>query len=136
MGETQQILTGILATGMDFAPDGALYFSDWIDGWVNKGYGRIWKFTDETANSTIGKQTETHLKKNFSELSIEELSTLLGFEDQRVRQKAQFELAKRGAEGMEVFKTSLAQTENQLARVHSIWGISQLARKRPTMLRC
>lgn len=128
MGETQQILTGILATGMDFAPDGALYFSDWIDGWVNKGYGRIWKFTDETANSAIRKQTETHLTKNYSELSLEELSNLLGFEDQRVRQKAQFELAKRGGEGMEVFKASLAQTGNQLARVHSIWGISQLAR--------
>ena len=130
MGETQQILTGILATGMDFAPDGALYFSDWIDGWVNKGYGRIWKFTDATANSAIRKQTENHLAKNYSELPIEELSTLLSFEDQRVRQKAQFELAKRGGEGMEVFKTSLAQKSNQLARVHSIWGISQLARKK------
>ncbi|AEL28320.1 HEAT repeat domain-containing protein [Cyclobacterium marinum] len=128
MGETQQILTGILATGMDFAPDGALYFSDWIDGWVNKGYGRIWKFTDETSNSAIRKLTETHLSKNYSELSIEELKDLLGFEDQRVRQKAQFELAKRGAEGMEVFKAVLAHTGNQLARVHSIWGISQLAR--------
>ncbi|EPR70175.1 HEAT repeat domain-containing protein [Cyclobacterium qasimii] len=129
MGETEQILTGILATGMDFAPDGALYFSDWIDGWVNKGYGRIWKFTDKTATADIRKLTASHLAKNYTDLSKDELASLLGFEDQRVRQKAQFELAKRSEEGMEVFTAVLAQKENQLARIHAIWGISQLARE-------
>lgn len=131
MGETEQILTGILATGMDFAPDGALYFSDWIDGWVNKGYGRIWKFTDNTATSEIRKTTAAHLAKNYADISKEELTALLAFEDQRVRQKAQFELASRGDDGLEVFTSVLAQKENQLARIHAIWGISQLARKSP-----
>ena len=131
MGETEQILTGILATGMDFAPDGALYFSDWIDGWVNKGYGRIWKFTDQTATADIRKLTASHLAKKYADLSKDELSTLLGFEDQRVRQKAQFELAKRSEEGMEVFSAVLAQKDSQLARIHAIWGISQLAREDP-----
>lgn len=131
MGETEQILSGILATGMDFSPDGALYFSDWIDGWVNKGYGRIWKLSDKTAASDIRKLTASHLAKNYTDLTKEELSSLLGFEDQRVRQKAQFELAKRAEVGMEVFTAVLAQKDNQLARIHAIWGISQLARKSP-----
>jgi hypothetical protein len=47
----------------------------------------------------------------------------------RVRQKAQFELVKRGAKGSETFQKALKQTANQLARVHAIWGISQLARQ-------
>jgi quinoprotein glucose dehydrogenase len=45
----------------------------------------------------------------------------------RIRQKAQFELVTRGNKGEEVFKQALAQRENQLARVHAIWGIGQLA---------
>ena len=47
----------------------------------------------------------------------------------RVRLKAQFELVKRKEKGVEIFQKNLAQTGNQLARVHSIWGISQLARQ-------
>ena len=48
----------------------------------------------------------------------------------RVRQKAQFELVKRGDDG---FKQLLATASNgrnpQLARIHGIWGIAQLTRK-------
>jgi HEAT repeat protein len=47
----------------------------------------------------------------------------------RIRQKAQFELASRGQKGWDEFKKALDQRENQLARVHAIWGIGQLARK-------
>ncbi len=43
--------------------------------------------------------------------------------------KAQFELVKRGEDGLEVFIHALTESKNQLARVHSVWGISQLARK-------
>jgi putative membrane-bound dehydrogenase-like protein len=131
LGKSEQILSGILATGMDFSPDGELYFTDWIDGWVNKGYGRIWKLNDKTAKGNSRELTASHLQKNYADLSTDELTKLLGFEDQRVRQKSQFELAKRADEGLEVFKAVLAQKENRLARIHSIWGISQIARNKP-----
>lgn len=127
--ETEQILEGILATGMDFSPDGSLYFSDWIDGWVNKGYGRIWKLNDNTANRDIRQLTAKHLAADYKSLTLQELEDLLAFEDQRVRQKAQFELAKRGDEGLEIFSKALAQNTNRLARIHAIWGISQLSRR-------
>jgi putative heme-binding domain-containing protein len=45
----------------------------------------------------------------------------------RVRQKAQFELVARG-QAAELWK-AIEQKENQLARVHGIWGIGQLAAK-------
>lgn len=129
MGESEQIVGGILATGMDFGPDGSLYFSDWIDGWVNKGYGRIWKLTDQTASGDLMKVTASYLAADYSKLSLEKLAELLEFQDQRVRQKAQFELAKRGESGLKIFQDILNTGDNQLARVHSIWGISQFARK-------
>jgi quinoprotein glucose dehydrogenase len=47
----------------------------------------------------------------------------------RVRLKAQFELAKRGEKGAQVFQKAIGQTGPQLARVHGIWGLSQLARQ-------
>jgi putative heme-binding domain-containing protein len=47
----------------------------------------------------------------------------------RVRLKAQFELAKRGSNGAAEFQKALAQKSSQLARVHAIWGTSQLARQ-------
>ncbi len=130
LAQTEQVMGGILATGMDFSPDGALYFADWIDGWVNKGYGRIWKMTDDTSsNLDARKQTAELLSSDFGDLALERMELLLGHEDQRVRRKAQFELASRGEDGLKVFKQQLEPQANQLARVHAIWGISQLARK-------
>lgn len=126
--ESEQIVTGILATGMDFGLDGALYFSDWIDGWVNKGYGRVWKMDDQTgATWDVRKRTQELMLRDFSLMKADELGELLGFEDQRIRRKAQFELVRKGKDGQEVFKRQLAQKQNQFARIHAIWGIRQLA---------
>lgn len=126
---SRRILGGILATGMDFGPDGALYMGDWIDGWDTKNYGRIWKLDVTKKDSKLRQTTEKHIRANAKTYSIAELSELLRYPDMRVRQKAQFELVARRSEGLAVFKATLASTSHQLARVHAIWGISQLARK-------
>lgn len=126
---TEKILSGVLATGMDFGPDGALYFADWINGWDTKNYGRIWKLTDpETENKTAQADTEKELKADYKVLSETDLQSKLYHDDMRVRRKAQFELAKRGDKGTEVFQKVLADPSNQYARVHAIVGISQQAR--------
>ncbi|MEO0332701.1 MAG: HEAT repeat domain-containing protein, partial [Bacteroidota bacterium] len=125
-----QVMGGVLATGMDFGPDGAMYFADWIDGWTPKEEGRIWKLDAPSGSDwSERKQTQELLAADFTEKDDGALGGLLKNPDMRVRQKAQFELAKRGDDGAEVFQQMLSQTENQLARVHSIWGISQLARQ-------
>ncbi len=130
LAETKKIMGGILATGMDFGPDGSLYFADWIDGWGTKGYGRIWKLLDEEGqNWEARKATETLMGQHFEDFGEDQLEELLGHEDQRIRRKSQFALAKRGDKGFEIFKNQLTQTNNRMARVHAIWGISQLARK-------
>ncbi|MEQ1584453.1 MAG: HEAT repeat domain-containing protein, partial [Cyclobacteriaceae bacterium] len=127
--ESKMILGGILATGIDFGPDGALYLADWIEGWGTKDHGRIWKLDVTNPNTDERKQTQTLLAADFSKYDDEEIGEHLKNPDMRVRQKAQFELATRGDKGLEVFQKYSSQKENQLARVHAIWGISQFARK-------
>lgn len=130
LGEHKKILSGILATGIDFGPDGAMYVADWIDGWGTKDYGRIWKMDAKDGSSWPERQqTQTLLAEDFSQHENNHLGELLKNPDMRVRLKAQFELAKRGADGAEIFQKSINQTANQLARIHGIWGISQLARE-------
>lgn len=130
LGESEMVVKGILPVGMDFGPDGAMYIADWIDGWDTKDYGRIWKLDDtDAAGSAARKETATLLAADFSGKKEQELGSFLANPDMRVRQKAQFELAKRGEEGAKIFENAIGQTENQLARIHGIWGISQLARK-------
>jgi quinoprotein glucose dehydrogenase len=127
LGEHKKVLGGILATGIDFGPDGALYIADWIDGWGTHNYGRIWKMDDKReAGTPERKATKTLLAEDFSKRKETELAGLLKNPDMRVRLKAQFELVKRKSNS--VFEEALKQTDNQLARVHAIWGLSQLAR--------
>ncbi len=127
--ESRKMLMGVLATGLDFGPDGALYLSDWLDGWNTKDHGRIWKLDVNNPNVAERKITQDLLAADFSGYDEDKVGDLLKNSDLRVRQKAQFELAKRGNDGLEVLKKYITQKENQLARVNAIWGISQFARK-------
>ncbi len=129
LSKTEKIIGGLLATGLDFGPDGTLYMADFITGWDDKNYGRVWTLKDETAAGwDLQKQTETELQADYKSLSENDLKSKVYFEDQRVRRKAQFELAKRGKKGAVVFEEVIKDRSNQLARVHAIVGLSQLAR--------
>ncbi len=130
LGENKLVVGGVLPTGLDFGPDGALYIADWIDGWGTHDYGRIWKLDDRRGASFAARQqTRILLAADFSKKSEDELNQLLANPDMQVRLKTQFESAKRGKEGERIFKKALAQNSNQLARVHAIWGLSQMARQ-------
>jgi quinoprotein glucose dehydrogenase len=123
-----EVLRGILATGVDFGPDGALYFADWLQGWALKDAGRIWKLdSPEDAGSSIRIDTQERLAEDFSEHSSERLLELLTHDDMRVRQKAQFELASRN--DAESLLQAVSQTDHQLKRVHGIWGLAQIGRR-------
>ncbi|CAG4990621.1 hypothetical protein DYBT9275_00573 [Dyadobacter sp. CECT 9275] len=128
----QNILNGILPTGIRFGPDGALYIADWINGWDTKNYGRVWKLDvteDKNDLKALRAETKRLMQLNYGAQKEEILLELLSNQDMRIRLKAQFELAGRGAKGAEEFKKAVAQTGNRLARVHGIWGLGQLARQ-------
>jgi putative membrane-bound dehydrogenase-like protein len=128
MSKTQEVVSGLLPTGMDFGPDGALYFSDWIDGWNTKDKGRIWKLDVDSGSSPIREETKALLGADFTTSEETQLAELLSHQDMRIRLKAQFELVKRGENGLKVFTAHLESQNDQMSRIHSIWGIAQLAR--------
>jgi quinoprotein glucose dehydrogenase len=130
LGEHKKIVGGILATGLDFGPDGSMYVADWIDGWGTHNYGRIWKLDDKSGSARPERQlTQKLLAENFGDLKDGDLGLILANPDMRVRLKAQFELVKRGSPGAVEFRKAIAQTGSQLARINGIWGLTQLARK-------
>ena len=129
------VMSGILPTGIKFGPDGAMYVADWINGLGTKNYGRVWKLDVDDANNDfkIDRATTKQLMTlNYEEQSEEKLAELLSYSDQRIRMKAQFELAARGKKSEPTFKKVIATSKNQLARIHAIWGLGQLAEKDKT----
>jgi quinoprotein glucose dehydrogenase len=129
----KNILNGILPTGIRFGPDGALYVADWLNGWDTKNAGRVWRLDVTEAKNdmqALRQQTQRLMQLNYESQSENALYDLLSNPDMRIRQKAQLELAKRGAKGAAEFSRAIVQTENQLARVHGVWGLGQLARQK------
>lgn len=128
----QKLTTGILPTGIRFGTDGALYAADWVNGWDTKDYGRIWKIDVADNKNDLEverRETKRLMALDYSKQSDTQLEALLAYGDMRIRQMAQFELVARGSKGLAIFKKVIGQKTNQLARIHAIWGIGQLARK-------
>jgi quinoprotein glucose dehydrogenase len=125
----EAIVSGILPTGIQFGPDGALYAADWVNGWNTKDYGRIWKIdVNDQSLASQRKRTQQILMYDFANLPIDSLDIFLGYEDKRIRQKAQFQLVTLGEKGKNVLINAAKDTSARLKRVHAIWGLGQLYR--------
>lgn len=121
------VLRGILTVGMKFGPDGALYLADWITGWDSKNKGRIWKLDSPTAAANpMRTEVRTLIAAPFGPRPAAELATMLRHIDMRIRQKAQFELVRRG--DVQTLAAAAKDPAHKLARIHGVWGIAQLAR--------
>lgn len=124
----KKILSGVLATGLDVGADGALYATDWIDGWELKGYGRIWKLdVRQPSLEEIRQETQSLLATDFQEKDNQFVLGMLNHPDMRIRQKAQFALADR--EAVTMLQAAVDQKEQQLPRIHGLWGLNQLIRR-------
>ena len=127
LGTDRVLVRGILTVGLKFGPDGALYLADWITGWNSKNQGRVWKVdAPAAASNPIRAEVRKLIADKFDTKTLTEVSGLLGHVDLRIRQKAQFELVRRGdpqplAAGF--------KSQHKLARVHAIWGVGQMARR-------
>lgn len=133
--DEHQFLWSVLATDCDFGPDSALYVADWVHGWNGEGKGRIYKVTDAAhSSSPLVKRTATLLQAGFTQLSAAELAQLLEHPNRDVRQEAQFELADRGQSSLSVLTVLAARSSHQIARLHALWAIGQIARKHPAAL--
>ena len=115
---------------MKFGPDGALYLADWMRGWESKDEGRIWKVDSPAAASSAARnEVRSLLAQSFDARAAADLGVLLQHADMRVRLKVQFELVRRA--DVTTLRLAARRADHQLARIHGLWGIAQLARKDP-----
>jgi quinoprotein glucose dehydrogenase len=120
---------GVLCTDVDMGWDGGVYVTDWVQGWGSTETGRIWRIAhDEHAADPVIGEVAALVRGGFDSHSSEELAAFLSHEDMRVRLRAQWALAARGPDAIDVFR-SIAEGEHQLARLHAIWGLGILARR-------
>ena len=120
----------VLATDVAFGPDGFLYLTDWVNGWVGEGKGRIYRFADPDVIASAEVQAvRDWLARNVKDFTVDELKLGLAHQDQRVRFKAQYELAERGE--VNVFAKTALSREDLLPRLHSVWGLEQTALLNP-----
>lgn len=127
LASDEPFMHGIAGSGIDFGPDGALYFADWMEGWSQNQQGRIWRIdADEEINTDLRTETKELLGSSFNDKDGAELVNLMGHDDMRVRQKAQFELVSR--EDADRLEEAIGDHQ-QLRRIHGIWGMGQLGRQ-------
>ncbi len=127
--EDGQPLWTILATDVEFSPDGSLYVADWVNGWNGEGKGRIYRFYNpEYASSEQAAEVRRLLASDFKQMGVDALVDLLSHADRRLRMEAQFELAARYSE-KELVTVAADGSKSQFARLHATWGLWQIARR-------
>jgi putative heme-binding domain-containing protein len=126
--DEKTLLRGVLAVGLRFGPEGAMYVTDWITGWNSKDRGRIWKLdAPASAGSDVRKEVQALLRADLRGRPAAGLVPLLHHADMRVRQKAQFELARR--DDALTLTAAARDATAGLGRLHGIWGLAQIARR-------
>jgi quinoprotein glucose dehydrogenase len=131
--DSHQFAWGVVATDVEFGPDGGLYILDWVEGWGMTGKGRIHRVFHQ-ASKDAGTRVKELLASDWSKKSDHELGGLLSHTDRRVRMQAQFTLAKRTNDASTaVLKTHARQNKSRVARLHAIWSLGQQPRAQGTL---
>jgi quinoprotein glucose dehydrogenase len=134
--DAHDFLKPIFATDCDFGYDGQLYVSDYVGLEWNGGSrgGRVYRLFDPRfRDSPDARQTQELFAAGFATLSLERLGELLAHADQRVRQRAQFALAERGGQSLEILQRRIAKPDKLIPRLHALWGLGQILRSHPEL---
>src|SRR5205823_4186677 len=101
----------------------------WVEGWEKPNKGRIYRVLDPARrNDSHALEVKRLLAEGMEKRPNEELSKLLAHADMRVRQEAQFELARRRDTQVLALIARSGSETSILARIHAIWGLGQIAR--------
>ncbi|MBL8748905.1 MAG: HEAT repeat domain-containing protein [Planctomycetes bacterium] len=123
---SESVVHGVLATDVDFGPDGAMYVLDWVHGWSKTGKGRIYR-VQPTQRSEAPGDSAALLGRDLANSDDATLRLLLEHPDRRVRQAAQFALVDHGA--TDVLADVARNGGSRIARVHAIFGLGILGRR-------
>ncbi len=117
---------GLMASAMNFGPDGAMYIADWDGKWQPNEKGAIHRLDDPSVSGSFQRREVQHLlHEGFKHRTSEELVQLLGHADQRIRQRAQGAIA--ALEDTATFLEVASQaTFPELARIHALWGMVEM----------
>jgi len=133
--ENRQFLWRVLASDVDFGPDGSLWLSDWVEGWDGPGKGRLIQVAStDPVQREQGAEMARLLAGDFSRLSTPRLLELLDHPGRAVRMRAQFTLAERPlAEVGPILTRSLATrpadaAAARLSRLHMLWCLGHRVR--------
>jgi len=130
----EKFLWNLLPTHCAFGPDGALYVSDWVEGWGQSEKGRLYRVSDPAqAGSAQLAEAKRLLADGMAKRPEAELARLLAHDSMQVRLAAQFELAARTKSDRDPAVRELVQvalkSTNLFARLHAMWGMTQVAEK-------
>jgi quinoprotein glucose dehydrogenase len=122
--DKKHFLWGCWPTHVDFAPDGFMYFSDWVGGWSLPNKGRIYRVSSTNATEmakidAVGKI----LQGGFDD---KEPATLLGYlehDDMRVRLNAHLALGKKKETNPQLRAIATDPKKSRVARLHAIWAL-------------
>ncbi|MCA9322507.1 MAG: HEAT repeat domain-containing protein, partial [Planctomycetes bacterium] len=136
LAEDHHFVKGLLPTDVSFGPDGTVWVSDWVEGWVGEGKGRLYRIrpAPDPAAERLSNETAALLAGSFDDLDPERLAGLLAHSDRRVRTEAQLALVDRPTVAAPFFRNTLAKAPTPLARLHALWGLAILARRGETTL--
>ena len=122
---SEHFLWELFATDVEVGVDGAVYVTDWVQGFEKSQKGRIFRVADPAmAKDARVLEVRRLLSEGMSARSLDDLSGLLGHVDQRVRTAAQFELADRREEA--TLAGAALKAGPSLGRLHAIWGLGQI----------
>ena len=134
--DERHLMWGVLATDADFGPGGALFVSDWVNGWEKTGKGRIWRLAPEGhGDNERAAETRRLLADGIAGLDAFDLRQRLDHPDRRLRLEAQLALALGARDKQSIDWENRrghlldAAVEGQgHARLHGIWGLEIVAR--------
>ncbi|WP_162276053.1 PVC-type heme-binding CxxCH protein [Roseimaritima ulvae] len=129
LGENEKLIWSVLATDVMFGPGGAIWISDWVDGWNGEGKGRVYRVLDADAQQRdTAAEVQQILTIDWNTPDKAQLQQWLSHPDRRVRLEAQWQLAERAE-----LETLLAvvgdATLPHVPRLHGIWGADQIVRR-------
>ena len=130
LADDDQPVWGVLATDVAFGPDGALWVSDWVEGWDGVGKGRIYRLTGPDFDSDRAGEVAAILTSSWDRVESPRLTEWLAHPDRRVRNESHWELARRG--DVAALLAVLSDDEaSAMARWHSLWGLAIVLRRGP-----
>jgi|MDSW01.1.fsa_nt_gb putative membrane-bound dehydrogenase-like protein len=121
--EMEEFWWNILATDICFAPDGSLYATDWVQGWIGEGQGKLFRADFAGGDIDLQEQTLYFLQTDIKLERDKTLLNLLNHPDRRVRQRAQFELRERESVPA-LHALAIDSFADRQARVHALWALA------------